>query len=563
MKQFNNFQKTAISNFTTILRFQRKIYPIFLLIITTSSYLNTLNAQKIQSISDKQALFITNERDGIKYDFFDGSPEIDSCSAKGLWGFNFDTSFQTPAISRFNQGYYLDDVLSNLVPNTPNSSKFVNILHYSNPTSSSLSIIDVNHQSGLFSTITYPQTTTKIPKFLSPNISNSANNDWLLSGSFYFGDFYFENPSLYTLNNSSHTYHHGFAVLFNDTHQVKWAKSITGHTSLTTSKVAPNGNVYLLGARHPKYGSLLDNHLIAGDNNIPSTELNGFIGKVDTNGNVLSFNNLFLQNVSYIRLVDIHFSEDAYYLVGSVKGNAQFDNNTSVNRGHISGFVAKYNLETDTLIWEKHSIQNSQYFIEKSIMDSLGHIYIMGHTTGGAWTFGDTSTVYTENDFILKLDTVGNTVCKYSIPSSSSYNHFLDISTNNEGDIYALSFQEANPIFENSIFYITNLGNNCQYEIRDSILIAPCYVSTQEEKNTVDVKVFPNPASDFIQIEMTERGSIETAFCSIYNVNGQLLLEKKLTSFQEKINIQHLLNGIYFLQIQTEEGVLSKKFIKY
>ncbi|STD03927.1 T9SS type A sorting domain-containing protein [Chryseobacterium carnipullorum] len=59
------------------------------------------------------------------------------------------------------------------------------------------------------------------------------------------------------------------------------------------------------------------------------------------------------------------------------------------------------------------------------------------------------------------------------------------------------------------------------------------------------MSIYPNPASDFIQIETLE--SIKEV--NIYAVSG----EKVLTANTARINIQALKTGIYMVEIKTSE----------
>lgn len=70
--------------------------------------------------------------------------------------------------------------------------------------------------------------------------------------------------------------------------------------------------------------------------------------------------------------------------------------------------------------------------------------------------------------------------------------------------------------------------------------------------NTVDV--FPNPSTDFVKISTID-SFISAKF---YALNGQEIL----TSKDQKINIQALNIGVYFISIETSKGIVSVRFIK-
>ncbi len=66
--------------------------------------------------------------------------------------------------------------------------------------------------------------------------------------------------------------------------------------------------------------------------------------------------------------------------------------------------------------------------------------------------------------------------------------------------------------------------------------------------------IYPNPASDFIQIETDEK----LKEVNIYSATGQ----KVKTSQLAKVNIQALQTGVYFVEIKTNSGSVIYKIVK-
>jgi hypothetical protein len=93
-------------------------------------------------------------------------------------------------------------------------------------------------------------------------------------------------------------------------------------------------------------------------------------------------------------------------------------------------------------------------------------------------------------------------------------------------------------------------------------------ISDQISTSTADlnqakwkIKLYPNPAIDYIQIVTTHNNLNATA--RIYSPNGQLVLEKKITHSNQQLNIANFEKGLYFLNIINENGVqLSRSFLK-
>ena len=73
------------------------------------------------------------------------------------------------------------------------------------------------------------------------------------------------------------------------------------------------------------------------------------------------------------------------------------------------------------------------------------------------------------------------------------------------------------------------------------------------ENDIVDVTVYPNPAQNLIIIRANDDTPIQSV--DLYDVTGQLII----SSTETKINVSELESGIYFVNILTEKGAVTKK----
>lgn len=69
-----------------------------------------------------------------------------------------------------------------------------------------------------------------------------------------------------------------------------------------------------------------------------------------------------------------------------------------------------------------------------------------------------------------------------------------------------------------------------------------------------ELSVYPNPANDVIQVS----GLAKTEKYTVYNVSGNQIIEGNISE-NGKIDIHHLVNGVYFLKVENGKSV---KFIK-
>lgn len=87
--------------------------------------------------------------------------------------------------------------------------------------------------------------------------------------------------------------------------------------------------------------------------------------------------------------------------------------------------------------------------------------------------------------------------------------------------------------------------------------------ASSDKFELADLKVYPNPAKDLLNIEFTSENTGKTKF-DIFNLNGRLVktLNLESTDNNYQINIQDLASGAYILIINNEGGSNSHKFIK-
>lgn len=79
-----------------------------------------------------------------------------------------------------------------------------------------------------------------------------------------------------------------------------------------------------------------------------------------------------------------------------------------------------------------------------------------------------------------------------------------------------------------------------------------------EEMQLPDLVIFPNPASDFLQISSSIKESVKRI--EILTINGTVV--KHFDTYCERIDISPLAAGTYFVRIYTQEGMLTKKWFK-
>jgi len=121
-------------------------------------------------------------------------------------------------------------------------------------------------------------------------------------------------------------------------------------------------------------------------------------------------------------------------------------------------------------------------------------------------------------------------------------------------DAYHLHLESSSNIVCNPSCYSDRLNGLSVRCIKDSI-------STKIIKvNNIDrIKIFPNPASNYVNIVINDMNNIEM---QLYNIDGEVVIQTKLLNGNNKFDISSLSNGIYEIKITGTNWVLINKLVK-
>lgn len=85
-------------------------------------------------------------------------------------------------------------------------------------------------------------------------------------------------------------------------------------------------------------------------------------------------------------------------------------------------------------------------------------------------------------------------------------------------------------------------------------------VNVNELDKDKHISIYPNPANVVLNVDFPENINIERY--RILDISGRIYkntkMEEKQTSIQ--VNIAELVNGVYFIELETKEGIIRKKF---
>ena len=445
---------------------------------------------------------------------------------------------------------------------------------------------------------------TNIDETAGISIDTSENIIW--TGQFWVQS-YFGPDTLFAQSSSKAI----FMVKYNSQGNYLWSKSISGSGIKVINDVATDSenNIYLTGYFEDSL-FIDDDVLIAPDGQ------NFFLLKYHETGDLIWGKNYGTFGEIRGNCIDID-SNDDIVVGGYFQGAVDFDGfELESNNIDFDLFVVKFS-PSGTAIWAKEALGVYDDICGSITIDSANNIYLSGSFIG-EMSLGDGIQIATpgfqENLFLIKYDTDGTPIWargldsqefndisfgldikvhqqavgmvgffdgelkvdEFSILSESSqFNGFAasfntsdgkakwlqlipgssqlisnQIEVNSNGELTFGGYFSENAYFDNNTMISNGLNDVFISKLKD--------ISTSHhelEKEVLDFEIFPNPASDVINI-LTEA---DVYFIKIYDLHGRLI---KGIENEKTIDVSNLTSGNYFLQTGNDFFVKNVLFTK-
>jgi len=91
-----------------------------------------------------------------------------------------------------------------------------------------------------------------------------------------------------------------------------------------------------------------------------------------------------------------------------------------------------------------------------------------------------------------------------------------------------------------------------------NVATGPNCTFANEDFVASDFNIFPNPVKEILNIDNSINAEIRSI--RIYDLLGKVVLEER--EINNQLDVSHLLRGIFYVKIETDKGVLTKKLIK-
>lgn len=154
------------------------------------------------------------------------------------------------------------------------------------------------------------------------------------------------------------------------------------------------------------------------------------------------------------------------------------------------------------------------------------------------WDFGDgsTSTLATPTH-LYTVDTVYNVCLRVSASSSDTCTYCHVIGKDAQGNIYRTAGFTLNVVNSN----VTDIP------------------AISSNENTIGI--YPNPTSGKFNLIMSQFENLKIKDIGIYNMMGENVYSQTLKGANTTIDLSEQPNGIYFICIITNEGIVNKKIV--
>jgi len=93
------------------------------------------------------------------------------------------------------------------------------------------------------------------------------------------------------------------------------------------------------------------------------------------------------------------------------------------------------------------------------------------------------------------------------------------------------------------------------YIYMDDINLSELNVVSIDDKVSNNINIYPNPAKDYVIIDLVDESQV-----SVYNISGQLVHAFE-ANMQTVVNTKEWTKGIYFINIQSNNGNAQQKLI--
>ena len=286
----------------------------------------------------------------------------------------------------------------------------------------------------------------------------------------------------------------------------------------------PEGDYIAVG--HSDYPVVLNNK--TGPNG-------GVLAKFSKNGELLFFKEF--HDIAYTIFCDVEIDSQGNIIVFGDKIN--YENYDSL--GIESGLVVKFDADGNVLFYRLISSI-------KSVVGKAGCVTKDDEILFIGWLIPPEELEWWQDTWIIKYDANGEKLWEKVIGGKTTVNYLHKIrATTDNGLVLFGSYGDLN--HHAWIVKTDSLGNGVYEQGWQN--------SINQIQFLNEVSIYPNPASDFVSIETSDKS--KTYDLEIYTITGQKVFEKTNNIGLSQINVSGFSQGIYLLNIKSKNKVYTGK----
>jgi sugar lactone lactonase YvrE len=109
--------------------------------------------------------------------------------------------------------------------------------------------------------------------------------------------------------------------------------------------------------------------------------------------------------------------------------------------------------------------------------------------------------------------------------------------------------------------YNLYIADDANYVVRKVTNAEQAGIAQLKNKN-VELSIYPNPATDVLNIQMNQSNNLDIKTIEIFNMVGESVYRQVTSTLNCQINIADLYAGVYLLKVETNNGIETKQIIK-
>lgn len=248
-----------------------------------------------------------------------------------------------------------------------------------------------------------------------------------------------------------------------------------------------------------------------------------------------NFQDIDVGDYSAPQLFDIDRDGSKDLVIGEKAGNINYyQNDGTTNYTFITDSLGKVNVTDYSISWDGYSVPSFFRY-----QDETG--LIVGSEQGKIFYFtnidNNLNGAFVESEELVTLLDTSNVDFDRGMRTGAFITRFY---SDDKLSMLVGNYSGGIEFFGGDVDVNTNIKNN-DYEM--------------------DVNIFPNPAKDILVIEV--QNSLKSCTIDIYDVKGTIVLTEKFDSFSStfELDIRHLNNGFYILNLRSDSGHGQQKII--